>query len=141
MTILKGIGNNDMCQVGDIILINRFKDARGTEVSRHPFIVVDDAAGMIGGLDFDLVSVMTTSYKGDTDSYNKRFDPGYVHLDASDGMKKESHAFVYDLYYFNLQKIDYQIIGQLETEAFNRVLDVIDEFDREGLLRVIKTNL
>ena len=126
MMILKSIGINAMCQVGDIILINRFKDANGTEVSRHPFIVVDDAADTIGGLDFDLVSVMTTSYKGDADLSRKRFDPGYVHLDVSD---------------FNLQKIDYQIIGQLETEAFNRVLDVIDEFDREGLLRVVKTNL
>ena len=141
MMILKSTGNNAMCQIGYIILINRFKDANGTEVSRHPFIVVDDAAGTIGGLNFDLVSVMTTSYKGDTDSYNKRFDFGYVHLDVSEGMKKESHAFIYDLYYFNLQKIDYQIIGQLETEAFNRVLDVIEEFDREGLLRIVKTNL
>lgn len=141
MMILKSIGINAMCQVGDIILINRFKDANGTEVSRHPFIVVDDAADTIGGLDFDLVSVMTTSYKGEADLSRKRFDPGYVHLDVSDGMKKVSHAFIYDLYYFNLQKIDYQIIGQLETEAFNRVLDVIDEFDREGLLRIVKTNL
>lgn len=94
-----------MCQIGDIILIDRFKDANGTNVLRHPFIVIDDQAGVIKGLDYDLMSVMLTSYKGHDDSFRKRYDPGYLFVPVGEGVKKDSHAKLYEIYYFRSAEI------------------------------------
>ena len=38
-----------MCQIGDIILVQKYKD-RGQDLSRHSFVVISDENGEIQGL-------------------------------------------------------------------------------------------
>ena len=50
-----------MCCVGDIILINKYKD-NGTVITKHSFVVVDDDGGSIQGLPYDFMCNVLSSF-------------------------------------------------------------------------------
>ena len=51
-----------MCQIGDIIIINQYKD-RNNVISKHSFVVIDDENGTIQGLLYDFVANALSSFK------------------------------------------------------------------------------
>lgn len=46
-----------MCQIGDIIVVYRYKDGNKT-LPTHSFVVLDDNNGQIQGIDFDFVGLV-----------------------------------------------------------------------------------
>ena len=47
-----------MCKLGDIIIINNFKNEDGIDVSKHSFVVINDEEDSIRGLKYDFVANM-----------------------------------------------------------------------------------
>lgn len=43
-----------MCKIGDIIIVNQYKDKNNT-ISKHSFVVIDDENGTIQGLSYDFI--------------------------------------------------------------------------------------
>ena len=122
-----------MCQVGDIIVIQKCKD-RGNILSRHSFVVIDDEEGRIEGISYDFIANVMSSFK--TDDQRKRklnylgnfpivFDDRIIENDNGlDGYIK-----TYQLYYFQKSNIEYQVIGSLKPDIFNLIIEFINESD------------
>jgi len=45
-----------MCKLGDIILVNEFKNKDGEIVAKHSFVVINDEKDSICGLMYDFVA-------------------------------------------------------------------------------------
>lgn len=51
-----------MCKLGDIIVIDEFKDGFGKKVKRHSFVVINGEGNYIQGLKYDFVCNMSCSF-------------------------------------------------------------------------------
>ena len=53
-----------MCKIGDIILVNRYKD-KDKILGRHSFVVISDENGEIHGLPYDMICNVFSSFKSE----------------------------------------------------------------------------
>lgn len=127
-----------MCKIGDIILVYNPKYF-GKSIGAHSFVVLDDSHGQIRGMDFDFIglimSLMDTKEKREKlMKYDTNFS---ISPDAQDiksgGNGKEACIKADQFYYFNKAKIRYKIIGQLNEEIFNLLVDFINELNEKGM--------
>lgn len=126
-----------MCKKRDIILVENFK-SQGNTVGIHPFVVIDDVAGEIKGLPFDMICNVFSSFKSPEQRARKLSYPGNYPITASDthvpgGNSKDGYIKADQLYYFNKSNITYHVIGEMDISAFNDLIDFINEstFDVE----------
>ena len=49
-----------MCRIGDVILVYNAKN-ENRYIGPHQFIVLEDTAGVVRGLDYDIISVVLSS--------------------------------------------------------------------------------
>ncbi len=59
-----------MCKVGDIIIIDSYKDHNKT-ISKHSFIVISDEGGKIEGCSYDFIANVLSSFKSDAQKERK----------------------------------------------------------------------
>ena len=59
-----------MCKIGDIITVKSFVGDGKNNVKLHYFIVIQDESGQIKGLSFDIVSVVMSSFKSNSQRNN-----------------------------------------------------------------------
>lgn len=93
-----------MCQIGDIILVQKYKD-HGQDLSRHSFVVISDENGEIQGLTYDFIANVLSSFKSDTQRERKLKYPGNFPIDSSDTEtnphnNKSGYVKADQLYYF-----------------------------------------
>lgn len=126
-----------MCQIGDIIVINKYKH-EGVELTRHSFVVVDDENGVIQGLPYDFVANVLSSFKGDRQkrrklSYPSNFPISHndTNTDPDDG--KDGYVKADQLYYFSKRNIDYSVIGEMKEDKFNELINFIENSNFELL--------
>lgn len=50
-----------MCQIGDIIVVDKY-ESHGKSLEQHSFIVIDDNNGRIRGLDYDMITIVMSSF-------------------------------------------------------------------------------
>jgi hypothetical protein len=122
-----------MCKVGDIILINDYKD-RGTKIGRHSFVVVSDENGKIQGLSYDMICNVFSSFKSEEHKKKKMKYPGNFPIANEDTCTnpdngKDGYIKTDQLYFFNKNKINYTIIGAIQPEVMNLILDFINASD------------
>lgn len=132
-----------MCKRRDIILVTDFK-SHGSSVGVHPFVVIDDEAGEIKGLPFDMICNMLSSFKSPEQRARKLSYPGNYPITASNtrvpgGNNKDGYIKTDQFYYFNKDRIDYKIIGEMDEDTFNDLMDFINQSDLE--LEIIIDNL
>jgi len=72
-----------MCNVGDIILVDGYKHA-GRDLSKHSFVVLDNDAGSIQGLDYTIVCNVLSSFKSDKQKAKKLSYPGNFEITHDD---------------------------------------------------------
>lgn len=124
-----------MCKVGDIILIERYQ--HGSHIlGHHSFIVISDEEGKIEGLSYDMICNVLSSFKDEKQkkkklSYDGNFpvaneDTNTVPDNGLDGYVKTDQ-----LYYFNKEKINYRIIGTIDPEILELIIEFINESDFE----------
>lgn len=127
-----------MCQIGDIILVynpKRFKKPIGM----HSFVVLDDNQGKIRGLDFDFIGLLMSSM--DTEDKREKlmkYDGNFPitpdeQLIEDGGNGKDACIKAEQFYFFNKDKIKYQVIGRLEEDIFNLLIEFIEELNEEGI--------
>lgn len=122
-----------MCCVGDIILVNRYKDGDNI-IGRHSFIVIDDEGGEIQGLPYDFVANVLSSFKSDQQKQRKLSYDGNFPISHDDTVTnphntKDGYIKADQLYYFNKDKISYTVIGSIKEEIFNLLIEFLEESD------------
>ena len=133
-----------MCEVnvGDIILINEYVH-NGQMISKHSFVVISVEAGKIQGLDYDIICNVLSSFKDEEQRKRKLKYPGNFEVANEDstlvtGNDKDGYIKAEQFYYFNLDKINYSVIGKLNTDVLNDLLIFIASL---GLIKIITDNL
>ncbi len=136
-----------MCQIGDIIVVYRYKDGNKT-LPTHSFVVFDDNNGQIRGIDFDFIGLVMSSFKNDEQkkrklSYLGNFSIQPEDQNIYDGNNGESgYIKAEQFYYFNKDKIRYKVIGKLDMEIFNLLVEFIQKLVGAGVeFRQITENL
>lgn len=122
-----------MCKIGDIILIQGYKD-NGKDLKRHSFVVLEDKAGEIQGLEYDIICNVMSSLKNEEQRKTKLSYPGnfpvmnsdsnVVNNNGCDGFIKAEQ-----FYYFSKDKLDYDVIGKLEPKVLVLLMKFIRELD------------
>ena len=123
-----------MCKVGDIILIKNYI-VNGVHLTKHSFVVLNDKAGQIQGLDYDIICNTMSSFKNDEQRKKKLSYPSNFEILHNDqvinngGNDIDGFIKAEQFYYFDKDKIDYMVIGTMKVEAFNLLLKFIDELN------------
>lgn len=121
-----------MCEVGDIIVIDNYKDG-DVELSRHSFVVVQNEGGCIKGLRFDIIALVMSSFKNEKHRHSKlQYDNIPVAAEEQDirvgGNGKDGYIKANQFYYFQLERLRYRAIGSLKPEVLETVLDYINSY-------------
>ena len=135
-----------MCKVGDIIVINEFKNEYGEIVSKHSFVVISDEEDFIKGFKYDFVANMLCSFHGESHKRNKlRFKQNFTFdgqkISGNDINHKEGFIKADQLYYFNKNNIDYKIIAHIDDKLLNDLIRLIKILVKENLLISIYSNI
>jgi hypothetical protein len=118
-----------MCNVGDIILIDKYVH-NGHEISKHTFVVMDVDNGEIQGLDYDIIGNVMSSFKDEGQKKKKLSFPGnfpilHSEQNVQNSNKKDGYIKAEQLYYFKSDKINYKVIGYISIDAYKRLVDFI----------------
>ena len=132
-----------MCNVGDIILVESYKYNKSV-LTRHSFVVLTVGAESIERLDYDFVCNVLSSFKNEQQRTRKLRYPGNFEITHEDstvvgGNTKDGYIKAEQLYYFNSKKTKYTVIGKLNQNVFEKLLDFIENL--KVPLEEITTNL
>ena len=130
-----------MCRAGDIIVISNYKH-KNIEINKHSFVVLDDEAGEIQGLDYDFVANVMSSFKNQEQKKWKLSKyPQNFKIEISDRItnpdnKKEGYIKADQFYYFSKENIEYQVIGAMTESKFRELIEFINnlEIDFEDII-------
>ncbi len=122
-----------MCKTKDIILIEQYKSNEAL-LDRHSFVVIDDECGEICGIPYDIVCNVMSSFKNDIQRKKKLEYPGNFPVSVSEinvpnGNNREGFIKSDQFYYFNKSNISYRVIGTINDETFNSLIDFINNSD------------
>ena len=118
-----------MCKKSDIILVSNYI-SQGNLVGKHPFVVIEDQGGQIQGVSFDMIGNVISSFKSEEQKAKKLRYPGNFQIVAEEqnvpgGRSLDGYIKADQLYYFNKDKISYRVIGSLEPDTFNSLIEFI----------------
>lgn len=104
-------------EVGDIIVVKKYV-SHGQILRQHSFVVISTDGGQIRGLDYDVVCNVMSSFHSEQHRQHKLSYPGNLEYSSSDERIKNGHGkdgFIKadQFYFFNLQEIDYYVIGSI----------------------------
>lgn len=129
-----------MCQIGDIILVQKYKD-HGLDLPRHSFVVISDDNGEIQGVSYDFIANVLSSFKNDMQRKRKLKYPGNFPIDSDDTEtnphnNKSGFVKADQLYYFAKDKLSYTVIGTMKPDVFNELINFIEnsDFDFEDII-------
>lgn len=122
-----------MCKIGDIIIVNGYKD-NGNTIPSHSFVVVSDENGKIQGLSYDFVANVLSSFKNERQKNRKLSYPGNFPISSDDTITdphNNRNGFVKSdqMYYFAKDKISYKVIGYMKPDIFDLLIEFIEESD------------
>lgn len=129
-----------MCKIGDILLIYNAKN--GQYIGKHPFIVLDDKAGIVRGIyGYDFIGLLISSANTDEKKERLKQFEGNFPLVANDKIiednKKDSNFDSYvkadQFFYFDKSKIKYAKIGSIVPDMFNLIVEFIEELAIKGI--------
>ena len=136
-----------MCQIGDLIMVEKYKGDDGVEVSRHTFVVLSTEADVIKGLSFDFVASPMSSIKTKVQRKKIEKDSGLMIIRTNDqnGMPtsnyEESFIKAKLMYYFDKDKIDYRVLGSLNYQTFLELQNKLQELNDSNNLIQVLSNL
>lgn len=135
-----------MCKLGDIIVIKEFKNEVGKIIKKHSFVVINDEKDSIEGFNYDFVSNMLCSFH-DKEHKRKKLKLK-ENLEVSEQIisnKKINNKTGYikadQLYYFNKKEIEYYLIGKIDSDLLDELLELILELNNDDKLKIVITNL
>lgn len=122
-----------MCKVGDIIVVKDYK-SHGASIKRHSFVVLSTDKGQITGLEYDLVCNVMSSFHSEEHKKSKMKYPGNFEYSAGqenidNGHGKDGYIKAEQFYYFDRNKIDFYVLGNVDPELFNALLEFINSLE------------
>ena len=123
-----------MCKVGDIIVVRNYL-SQGQTIKRHSFVVLSTEHGEIQGMDFDLVCNVMSSFRSEEQRKRKMGYPGNF---IRNGHGRSGYIKAEQFYYFNREKTDFYVLGNVEPELFNVLIEFINQLKD---IEVITDNL
>lgn len=135
-----------MCKLGDIIVVDGFRDENGNSVPRHSFVVINDEPDYVEGLRYDFVSNMMCSFHDEEHKNKKlRFEENFpIKEELISGSKinnKEGYIKADQLFYFDKKNISYKIIAHMDSELLDDLVQLILVLNEKGKLKQVVTNL
>lgn len=129
-----------MCKIGDILLIYNAKNKK--PVGMHPFIVLDDEAGIVRGVyAYDFIGLLLTSAntpekRERLSKYDGNF-PIAPDDKSMDNSKLSDNRFAYaevdQFFYFDKERIKYIQIGNLNEDIYDLIINFIEELNEKGI--------
>ena len=122
-----------MCKIGDIILVDNYKD-NGCNLNKHSFIVIEDENGTIEGVPYDFICNVMSSFKNDEQKLRKLRYPGNFPISHNDTVTdphntKDGFVKTDQLYYFKKDNINFKVIGNVIPEVLDMIFDFIENSD------------
>lgn len=119
------------CQVGDIIVVRNYI-SQGRAISNHSFVVISTEHGKIQGLDYDLVCNVMSSFHSEGHRKKKLRYPGNFEYSADDeevkgGHGKSGYIKAEQFYYFDSEKLDFYVIGNVDPNLFNALIEFANQ--------------
>ncbi len=119
-----------MCKIGDIILVNNYKD-NGKNLSRHSFVVINDEKGKIQGCSYDFICNVLSSFKNEEQKKRKLNYPGNFPIAHDDTITdphndKDGYIKMDQWYYFSKDKLDYTVIGSVKPEIYDLLIEFLE---------------
>lgn len=135
-----------MCKPGDIIVVRNYISNDGVKLTRHSFVVLSNEKGNIKGMDFDLVASVMSSFKNAQHKQRKLsfIENFYITVDDYNDIKgndKDGYIKAEQLYFFQKNQIDYIKIGKMNSDCFQKLLDLIQLLDKNNKLVYVINNL
>lgn len=135
-----------MCKPGDIIVVRNYISIDGVKLTRHSFVVLSNEKGNIKGMDFDLVASVMSSFKNAQHKQRKLsfIENFYITVDDYNdiqGNDKDGYIKADQLYFFQKNQIDYIKIGKMNSDCFQKLLDLIQLLDKNNKLVYVINNL
>lgn len=135
-----------MCKLGDIIVVNEFKDKNGVTVPKHSFVVINDEPDYIEGYAYDFVSNVMCSFHSDEQkehklSFESNLEVKPENIENGKHNNKNGYIRADDLFYFKKDKIEYQVLAHLNDELLDELVQLIIKLHDENKERNIITNL
>lgn len=124
-----------MCKIGDIILVDNYKD-NGCNLNKHSFIVIEDENGTIEGVPYDFICNVMSSFKNDKQKLRKLRYPGNFPISHNDTVtdphnNRDGFVKTDQLYYFKKDNINFKVIGNVIPEVLDMIFDFIENSDFE----------
>lgn len=121
------------CKVGDIIVVRNY-ESHGQMLGRHSFVVLSTEKGQIRGLDYDLVCNVMSSFHSPEHRKKKLGYPGNFEYAADQeeiqgGHGRAGYIKAEQFYYFDSQKLDYYVIGNVQPELLEMLFRYIEGLD------------
>lgn len=135
-----------MCKIGDIVGVRNYIGQDGVKISFHYFIVVSDVKGQIYGFDFDKVCTVMSSFKNEEQreeklSHEENIEINECEFDIPRGNKRNGFIKADQLFYFDKNKTNYFVVGQVDGDVLIRLLNQIGYLDSIGKLEQNISNL
>ena len=124
-----------MCKARDSIVIEHYKHA-GQSINKHSFVIVDDEADQIRGIDYDFVANVMSSFKDEVQKARKLKYPGNFPIKVNERItnpdnQKEGYIKSEQFYYFKKDKIEFDVIGEITEEKFAQLIEFINNLEVE----------
>ena len=119
------------CQVGDIIVVNNYV-SQGKSLGRHSFVVINADREKIQGLDYDVVCNVMSSFHSEEHRLHKLEFPGNMEYSSNDekignGHGKDGYIKADQFYFFNLNDLDYYVIGSITPALVTALQEFISQ--------------
>lgn len=121
-------------EVGDIIVVRNYK-SHGKTLGQHSFVVIDTNGGQIQGLDYDVVCNVMSSFHSEQHRQHKLSFPGNMEYSSIDEQIQNGHGkngFIKadQFYFFNLQELDYYVIGSITPNLSYALQEFVKQLKR-----------
>ena len=119
-----------MCKLGDIIVINKFKNEDGDTIKKHSFVVINDEKNYFEGLKYDFVCNMLCSFHNERHknkklSFEENLEIKETLILGKKINNKKGYIKADQLYYFDKTKIEYKVIAHMESELLDELVQLI----------------
>lgn len=118
-----------MCEVGDIIVIEKYKDG-DQELTKHSFVVIQNEGGCIRGLNFDIIALVMSSFKDEKQKQRKLQYDNFPIVpsdeDLTQGNAREGYVKADQFYYFRTDSLEYQVIGKIKEDILSLLFEFIN---------------
>ena len=136
-----------MCKIGDIIVVKKYIGDDGKVINnQHSFVVIDDNPDSVGGISYDIVTNVMSSFKDEEHRVKKLSHKENLEVTSNDiisNTKNGRNGYIKadQLFYFDKSKLDYYVFAEVSRELLDELIRLIIELRYERKLKMNVKNL